>query len=575
MSPGIARIFPWGVALLGALYLIVAALPEPRAEGEMRLEEFGRLVVVHQGRQKPFDTFARNSLVKISGRQDFVDETGRTQPAIRWLLDVMASELQERPVAEHHRVFRIDNDQVLNFLGLQARPGFRYAVAELRQRWSGIEREARRASSLERGRRDLFDEKILELASQLQWYLGIARMEIPHAVPPAGPNEEWKPLAAAFQEEQQTGRVNTAARSIGSILVAYAEGATGRFNEEVLRYRASQESQFPGVVRSAEFEALFNRMEPFYRCSVLYLAVFLLAGLSWLGWALPLRKSAFLLGVVALVLHTAALIARIILSGRPPVTNLYSSAIFVGWACVGLAMVLERLYRNGICTMAASVTGFVTLLIAHFLARKGDTLEMLQAVLDTNFWLATHVTCITIGYSAGFLAGFLGIVYILRGVFTRSLDPEAARTLGRMIYGVVCFATLFSFVGTVLGGLWADQSWGRFWGWDPKENGALLIVLSNAMILHARWGGMIQHRGVAVLSVFGNIVTAWSWFGVNMLGVGLHSYGFMGSAAFWLVAFVASQLAVIGIGLLPRSCWRSLKAEAGERQVAPPAATVA
>ena len=101
-----------------------------------------------------------------------------------------------------------------------------------------------------------------------------------------------------------------------------------------------------------------------------------------------------------------------------------------------------------------------------------------------------------------------------------------------MVYGIVCFATFFSFVGTVLGGIWADQSWGRFWGWDPKENGALIIVLWNAIILHARWGGMVQQRGLMCLAIFGNVVTAWSWFGVNMLGVGLHSYGFTEAAFF-------------------------------------------
>ena len=93
-----------------------------------------------------------------------------------------------------------------------------------------------------------------------------------------------------------------------------------------------------------------------------------------------------------------------------------------------------------------------------------------------------------------------------------------------MVYGIVCFATLFSFVGTVLGGIWADQSWGRFWGWDPKENGALIIVLWNALILHARWGGLVRQRGLICLAIFGNIVTSWSWFGTNMLGIGLHSY---------------------------------------------------
>jgi hypothetical protein len=109
----------------------------------------------------------------------------------------------------------------------------------------------------------------------------------------------------------------------------------------------------------------------------------------------------------------------------------------------------------------------------------------------------------------------------------------------------------------VLGGIWADQSWGRFWGWDPKENGAILIVLWNALILHARWGGMVRTRGIMVLAVFGNIITAWSWFGTNMLGVGLHSYGFMNAAFFWLAAFKMSQLGVILTGLLPLPLWKS------------------
>ena len=113
---------------------------------------------------------------------------------------------------------------------------------------------------------------------------------------------------------------------------------------------------------------------------------------------------------------------------------------------------------------------------------------------------------ITIGYSATFLAGFLAIIYVVRGVFTPSLGKEIGASLARMIYGIVCFATLFSFVGTVLGGIWADQSWGRFWGWDSKENGALMIVVWNAIILHCRWGGFVKDRGLVVLALVGNIV---------------------------------------------------------------------
>src|ERR1700738_5618837 len=129
-----------------------------------------------------------------------------------------------------------------------------------------------------------------------------------------------------------------------------------------------------------------------------------------------------------------------------------------------------------------------------------------------------------------------------------------------MMYGIVCFANLFSCVGTILGGIWADQSWGRFWGWDPHENGALLIVIWNAIILHARWGGYARERGIAVMTVFGNIITSLSWFGVNMLGVGLHSYGFIDRAFGSLMTFIASQLVVMALGTLPLKYWRGIQA---------------
>jgi ABC-type transport system involved in cytochrome c biogenesis permease subunit len=119
-----------------------------------------------------------------------------------------------------------------------------------------------------------------------------------------------------------------------------------------------------------------------------------------------------------------------------------------------------------------------------------------------------------------------------------------------MTYGTLCFAIFFSLVGTILGGLWADDSWGRFWGWDPKENGALMIVIWNAIVLHARWGKMAGERGLASLAVLGNIVTAWSWFGVNQLEAGLHSYGRTSGLTMWLLLFVGSQLAVVAAAYL-------------------------
>ena len=256
--------------------------------------------------------------------------------------------------------------------------------------------------------------------------------------------------------------------------------------------------------------------------------------------------------------------------GRPaPVTTLYSSAIFIGWGLALAGICIEAISRLGVGNVLASKAGYITLFVAAGLANKGDTFTVLQAVLDTDFWLATHVTCITFGYAATFGAGLLGAIYIILGVFTPLLSKDAGRTLNRMTYGMLCFAIFFSFIGTVLGGLWADDSWGRFWGWDPKENGALLIVLWNAVVLHARWGGMIRHRGVAVLSIIGNIVTAWSWFGTNELGVGLHSYGFTDGVMMRLFTFWASQAVLMAVGLLPMSMWRSqpLAAVAGKAGV--------
>jgi ABC-type transport system involved in cytochrome c biogenesis permease subunit len=242
---------------------------------------------------------------------------------------------------------------------------------------------------------------------------------------------------------------------------------------------------------------------------------------------------------------------------------------------VVLGLLLERVWRNGIGIVVSSTLGFATLIVAHNLSLGGDTMEMMRAVLDTNFWLATHVVVVTLGYASTFVAGFLAIMYVVLGVFTPRLTQEIKlesgarseamnKALSRMIYAIVCFATLFSFVGTVLGGIWADQSWGRFWGWDPKENGALIIVLWNALFLHVRWGGMLKERGLAILAIGGNIVTSWSWFGTNMLGIGLHSYGWTDAAFYGLSAFMAIQLALIGVGMIPQNRWRSFRGAGGQ-----------
>jgi ABC-type transport system involved in cytochrome c biogenesis permease subunit len=285
----------------------------------------------------------------------------------------------------------------------------------------------------------------------------------------------------------------------------------------------------------------------------------LLAIFSWFNLSETLRRSAVWLIGLAFVIHTTGLIYRMVLEGRPPVTNLYSSAIFIGWGACLLGIILEKFHKNGIGARRVGGHGFHH---AHHRAksRGGRRHDGNDARGAGHEFLAGHARRrVTTGYASTFVAGFFALIYVVRGVFTKTLDEATGKSLARMIYGIVCFATLFSFVGTVLGGIWADQSWGSFWGWDPKENGALIIVLWNALILHLRWGGMIRERGLVVCAIGGNIVTSWSWFGVNMLGIGLHSYGFTDAAFKWLMLFVGSQIGFIVLGSLPARMWKSFQ----------------
>ena len=420
----------------------------------------------------------------------------------------------------------------------------------------------------------------------------LAGHEKPLTVPPEADDEDWRSLADVTADvkdrvgektraelkkqgldldkltaEQQANlirqvtqeaaaterRISPAAAAWTEMFAAYravrADGgsaAAARFNESVANY---DQYLFDVPARDrtrARVEQIFNEVEPFYYCLVLYVIAFLLAAFSWIGGTRaesvtgPLRRAAVGLTVTTVVIHTAALFVRMYLMDRPFVfvTNLYSTAIFIGWACVLVGLLVEWLYGMGLGAAVAAVAGALSLIIAHNLAlatESGDTLEMLQAVLDTNFWLATHVTTVNLGYAATFAAGLFGIAYVGLGLTTRVLAGPLGKTMAQIVYGVVCFGTLTSFVGTVLGGIWADQSWGRFWGWDPKENGALLIVIWNALILHARWAGLIKARGVATLAVLGNIIVIWSWFATNELGIGLHSYGASeGSKRMWI-----------------------------------------
>jgi ABC-type transport system involved in cytochrome c biogenesis permease subunit len=608
---------PWIISLTLVLGITVRMVPSKEPPG-FDIDGFGRLPVLAGGRVMPMDTLARVSLFAMNHHGTWTDPDGKSQPQRRWLLDVLM--FPER--ADLAKVFEVTNPDVLDLFGWQEAKGKsnNYSFSDFQPFFGEIEKQAGSAAEVESDSQNVFQRSIIRLRDALLLYVQLKNMVQPEDSPNFGKevqtfeaaigpgmqavrdraankpfnNEDlerilfftqryrdlseikyayvipsanrasgalsWQPISEALLSAIATGKVPFPVATYGRLISAYRSGDKDGFNQAVKEYTQQLKQTIPQELTRPHVEFFFNQAQPFLQAMFLYIAVFVLTLISWLKWPKTLLKAGVILLVFAFLIHTAGLITRMYLQGRPPVTNLYSSAIFVGWGAVALCLFLERYYKNGIGSISASAIGFVTLLIAQNLQIDGDTLQMLRAVLDTNVWLATHVVMVTLGYSATFLAGMLGIIYIFRGLLTKSFDETTAKSLGRMIYGIVCFATLFSLVGTILGGIWADQSWGRFWGWDPKENGALLIVLWNAIILHARWGGYVRERGIAVMTVFGNIITSLSWFGVNMLGIGLHSYGFMDQAFGVLLIFIIGQLAIIGLGLVPRKYWRGIRA---------------
>ncbi len=611
------RVLFWVFAAIGLLYIGAGWMPEKISQ-DYRLENFGKLPVQVGGRVKPLDSVARNSLLIFSERQKATipaagDRSEKTVPALVWMV-----EMATRPeVADTMQVFRVLHPELRDALGIAGDAGKTFSYADLQPSFAEIDRLFRQADP-EPKRRDTFEKAVVRLNQNLTLYhrlihsfhplgnldriteeytayqeivapgleqlrrqqagetydqailnnfmafadryLKLSQQAYLRIIPPEGDqpvDADWENVGDSLLRTIQTGGISPTVMLYGELTEAYRANDPEAFTTAVASIRDTFRANYPDDKFRVAFEYAFNAAAPFYRAGVLYVLALGIVLVSWLRWARPLQSAGFGLVFAAFLIHTIGLIARMYIQGRPPVTNLYSSAVFVGWGAVLLGLVFERFFRNGFGTATASLVGFSTLIIAHHLSLSGDTLELMRAVLDHNFWLATHVVVITFGYSAVFLAGALGIFAILSGVFTRSLDRKTENTLYGMVYGVTCFGLLFSFVGTMLGGIWADQSWGRFWGWDPKENGALLIVLWGAIMLHARWGGLVKARGFFVLAIFGNIVTAWSWFGTNMLGVGLHAYGFMDAAFFWLLAFAISQLLIMALAGVPRQYWRS------------------
>jgi ABC-type transport system involved in cytochrome c biogenesis permease subunit len=356
--------------------------------------------------------------------------------------------------------------------------------------------------------------------------------------PPGDPEQAWDTPYTALARAVEAGepmpegtlRLLEGFEHVGDALgkPGATEAAVRSLQQDLVRAAEAR-----GEYERVALEVTYQRLDPVHVAwilSMLGLAFALLGLLSLAGrFGWWMRAFAWVLLVGAATVLVGGIVMRCVIRERPPVSTLYETVLFIAATAMLVSLVVEGAFRRRLGLPIAGVVGTLGLLLAQWFEslNKQDTMPTLEAVLDTNFWLATHVTTVTFGYSAGLLAALLGQVYVLGKVLGIGKQATAGyAALGRTVYGVICFGLLLSLVGTILGGIWANDSWGRFWGWDPKENGALMIVLWELMMLHARMGGYVGPFGFSMLAVGGGCVVAWSWWGVNQLGVGLHSYGF-------------------------------------------------
>ncbi|RFC44575.1 MAG: ABC-type transport system involved in cytochrome c biogenesis, permease component [Verrucomicrobia bacterium] len=367
--------------------------------------------------------------------------------------------------------------------------------------------------------------------------------------PPDPQRAEWVSLGELVGDaigKEKTERAWELERLALVEKVAQSTGDPSAFsnNMEALRSRIQSDASARKEAGQIETELRLYNGKYLDNAKAWFIAAFLFVILMWLGPMTTPGKVFTVLaiwcGVFGFISLVAGMLLRSQIRGWAPITNLYETFLFISASAFVFGLLFERSNRQRIALSAGIFVPTLCLILSgqFLLISPEDTLPPLVAVLRSNFWLTTHVITVTLGYSAGLLAAVIASIWIVARFFRIAESRrDVYRDATKMTYGIILFSLLFSLVGTVLGGIWANYSWGRFWGWDPKENGALMIVLWTLVILHARLGGYIRDIGLHVMAVLQGVIISFSWFGVNAMGVGLHSYGFI--AGIWTALGIA------------------------------------
>jgi ABC-type transport system involved in cytochrome c biogenesis permease subunit len=493
------------------------------------------------GRIKPLDTFARNQLLSIYGKRSLKLEN---LSAIDWLNNLLADPNN----GFNQKVFKLRNPEVVQSLGLEWDNIHTYTYHEI---LGGLENQKELLIEIQQKPDDelsIMEGQLKELHTNFQkfanmwWHLKI--------IPPASENSEdaWiSPWEVESEHALTHNQRNLLFNFLEYLNKRLADDKMG-MDVALSNYYSELNNNYSTSVDShrLKLETWYNQANMFYTSVAFYILAFLLLGISWISLPTIFKKIAYFSLIIGFLFHGGGLCLRMYIMQRPPVSTLYESIIFVSFITIICAVILEYIRKDGLGIFIGAVSGSIFHYIGFKYAVDGDTMGMLVAVLNSNFWLATHVTTITIGYGTSLMAGFMGHIYLVMAI----LSPERTNRLNEIYnntFGITLMALFFALFGTILGGIWADQSWGRFWGWDPKENGAMLICMWHLMMIHMRLSGMVKAPGFALGMVLNNIIVALAWFGVNLLNVGLHSYGFATGIAINLGLFILFEF-LFGIG---------------------------
>ncbi|MFT7434106.1 MAG: ABC-type transport system involved in cytochrome c biogenesis permease subunit [Alphaproteobacteria bacterium] len=531
-----------------ALILILFAFISPSAHAnniDISSSSFDTIPILENGRIKPLDTFARHWLTTFNGKDSL-----ENMSASNWL----AEALFDHQNAYQRLIFDISNPAVVLALELPKRPNHRYSFQEIIHATKTHLNTIKPLEKIEKNIRTLEQNQILTLYKNTVKYYKISQSfnlneesKLLKIVPAQwGNSSNWHSPWDILNEGQGSPATAKLLQKWQNIALAYRQKNLENFTalSNFIYTQTLPLSNIKASPNKLVLEVISNKIKPFKTSIIFYVSSLVLLMISGLIYRKKLRVLSHAMLGLGCIIHTAGILVRMFIMSRPPVTTLYESVLFVSLIAVIFSLIFEYRKKDGIGIFIGSVIGIFLQFISLRYASEGDTLGMLDAVLNTNFWLATHVVTITIGYGCCLVAGLLGHIYLV----TKSRKPHLKKTLDiltKNMLGATLVALFFSTLGTILGGIWADQSWGRFWGWDPKENGAMLICMWLIWLLHGRISGKLQPLYFAAGVAATNIMVALAWFGVNLLGVGLHSYGFTNNILLNLILFCTAEMLFI------------------------------